>query len=152
MPPQDSAPGPLTIGKTYLRQLQNALGDLLNAVEDQLNGVGTVVVRGNTLNLPPVDGSLAQDFRPGASTLQGATFNVGAALADQLNKMGTSVNDVLTGLEQVLTSMMSEIDTTINQMGDTETLNTESVDQLISEFSATIQGLNSPPGTKPAGG
>ena len=69
--------------------------------------------------------------------------------------MGGSINEQLTWLQKVLTDMINEITTTVNSFSNTESLNTETVDQLMSDFQNTINDFTSPPsgsGTTPPSG
>ena len=122
------------IDANYLNGLKGQLETVLTDVQNQLKGVG---------NTP--DGwvsAIDQNF----SVLPGpSSFNAGAALNTALNALGGSIHDQLTWLEKVLTDMINEITTTVNSFSGTESLNTETVDQLISDFENTINDINNPP-------
>jgi hypothetical protein len=124
------------IDATYLNGLKGQLQTLLTDVQNQLKGIG---------NSPdgwvsPVDQNLK--VLPGATS-----FNAGAALNTALQAMGGSIHDQLTWLQKTLTDMINEITTTVNSFSNTESLNTETVDQLISDFQGTINDFNNPPGS-----
>lgn len=133
------ATGTTQINADYLNGLKGQLQTVLNNVNNQLTGVGT------STNSVPVDQNL--------KVLAGAsTFNAGTALNTALQKMGGSIHDQLTWLQKVLNDMINEITTTVNSFNGTESLNTETVDSLITDFQNTINDMNSPPsgsGTNP---
>jgi len=127
--------GVTQIDATYLNGLKGQLQSVLTDVQTQLKGIGSSPAGW----VSPLD----QNF----SVLPGPTsFNAGAALNAALKAMGGSVHDQLTWLQKTLTDMISEITTTVNSFGNTESLNTESVDQLITDFQGVINDMNSPPG------
>jgi hypothetical protein len=126
------------INADYLKKLQGNLQDLLGQVNDQLEGLGTKGATGATTGyIPPVTSSLT--VAAGAST-----FDAGAAINKALQSMGGSVSAQLTWLKNVLTDMISEITTTVNSFSGTESLNNESVTQLMTDFQKTINDINSP--------
>ena len=135
-----TANGPVTqINASYLDGLQSQLQELLDQVNDQLNGLGAKGVSASTTSfIQPVSASL--QVAAGASP-----FAAGAAFNQALKSMGGSVNDQLTWLKKVLTDMISEITTTVNSFSATESLNDESADQVAADFAHTIADLNSPP-------
>jgi hypothetical protein len=138
-----SSSGKVTqINKDYLNNLKNRLSDLLTDVENQLKGVGASSAPGTTTYIQPVDQTLT--VNAGGNT--GVPFNAATALNKALGAMGGSVHDQLTWLHKTLTDMIGEITTTVNSFSGTESLNNESVAQLISDFQNTIGDFNNPPG------
>lgn len=127
------------INKEYLTTLSNKLNDILTEVEAQLKGIGQSSAPGTTTFIQPVDGSLKV-------IAGGTSFDAANALNKALGAMGGTVHDQLTWLHKVLTDMISEIKTTVDSFSGTESLNNESVDQLISDFQGTIGDLNTPAG------
>jgi hypothetical protein len=126
--------GVTQIDATYLNTLKGQLQTVLGDVNNQLKGVGSSPA--GWVN--PVD----QNF----SVLDGPDgFNAGAQLNTALKAMGGSVNQQLTWLQKVLTDMINEITNTVNSFSGTESINTESVDQLITDFQSTIKDVNNPP-------
>jgi hypothetical protein len=130
------------IDTTYLQGLQGQLQTILGEVEDQLRGIGASSDPNVTGWLGPVDQNLTVQAGP-------TTFNAGAALIAALKAMGGSVNEQLTWLKKVLNDMINEITTTIQSFSGTESLNNDTVTQLISDFQSTIDDMNSPPGGSP---
>jgi hypothetical protein len=131
--------GPVTqIDTTFLNSLKGDLQDIQQDVQSQLNGIGSGDPDLSSW-ISPVDQSLTV-------TAGAQNFNAGKALTDALSKMGGSVHDQLTWLNKVLTDMISEITTTVNSFGNTESLNTEAVSTLITDFTNTINDMNNPPG------
>ncbi len=134
--------GQTQIDKNYLNSLKSELQTILDDVNKQLIGIGHSSDPSLTMWISPVDQTL--------SVAAGApSFNAGKALNDALSKMGGSIHDELTWLKKVLTDMISEITTMVDSFGATESLNTESVNQLISDFQNTINDMNTPPGSQP---
>jgi hypothetical protein len=128
------ASGATQINADYLNGLKGQLQTVLDNVNTQLKGVGSSPA--GWVN--PVD----QNF----SVLDGPNgFNAGAQLNAALKKMGGSVNQQLTWLQKVLTDMINEITNTVNSFKGTESLNTESVNQLLTDFQSTIKDVNNPP-------
>jgi hypothetical protein len=147
-----AATSPVTqINADYLHKLQSSLSDLLDGVNQQLNGLGTKGATAATLpDIYPVTSTL--NVAAGASS-----FEAGAALNTALKSMGTSVNEQLTWLKKVLTDMIADITTTVNSFSGTESLNDETVAQLNSDFQKTISDISTPAGsgsgtTTPPGG
>jgi len=123
------------IDTTYLNGLKGQLQTVLGDVKTQLKGVGSSPAGW----VYPVDGNF--------NVLDGAkTFDAGAQLNTALKAMGGSVHDQLTWLQKVLTDMINEITNTVDSFNGTESINTESVSQLITDFQNTINEMNSPPG------
>jgi hypothetical protein len=140
-----SGAGVTQIDTTYLDGLKTQLQDLQSEVEQQLQGLGTSGATSNTLTfIEPVTSSIK--LAAGA-----ASFDAGAAINAQLSKMGGSVNDQLTWLDKVLGDMISEITTTVATFKGTESLNNDSVDQLMTDFQNTISDINSPAGSGSSG-
>lgn len=126
--------GVTQIDATYLNGLKGQLQTALTDVETQLKGIGSSPA--GWVN--PID----QNF----SVLPGPTsFNAGAALNAALKAMGGSVNEQLTWLKKVLTDMINEITTTVDSFSNAESINSESVGQLITDFQGVINDMNSPP-------
>jgi hypothetical protein len=132
--------GVTQINKDYLNQLKGQLSEILSQVDQELTGIGAYNAPGSTGWLKPVDNTLSV-------SAGGSSFNAGSELNAALKTMGGSVNDQLTWLKKVLTDMINEITTTVDSMSNTETLNTETVDQLINDFQSTINDMNNPPGS-----
>lgn len=127
--------GVTQIDTTYLNTLKGQLQTVLGDVKTQLKGIGSSPAGW----VYPVD----QNF----NVLDGATtFDAGTQLNTALKAMGGSVHDQLTWLQKVLTDMISEITTTVDSFTNSESINTESVDQLITDFQNTINDMNSPSG------
>jgi hypothetical protein len=132
------------IDANYLNGLKTQLQTILTDVQNQLRGIGASSDPDTTSWLGPVDQTL--------SVSAGATsFNAGTDLNTALKNMGGSVNEQLTWLQKVLTDMINEITTTVNSFSASETLNNESVAQLISDFESTIGDMNNPPGGSSSG-
>jgi hypothetical protein len=129
----------MQIDTTYLNNLQSQLQTLLTAVEGQLRGIGTTSSPQTSGFLNTVDQTLT--VQAGATT-----FNAGAALNTALKNMGGSVHDQLTWLQRVLTDMISEITTTVQSFSGTESLNNDTVEQLITDFQSTISDMSNGPG------
>jgi hypothetical protein len=129
----------MQIDADYLNNLQAQLQTMLTAVEDQLRGLGTTSSVQTTGFLDPVDQNLT--VQAGATT-----FNAGAALNSALKAMGGSVHDQLTWLQRVLNDMINEITTTVQSFSGTESLNNDTVEQLITDFQNTITDMSNPPG------
>ncbi|SRR5260370_34275452 len=128
------------INADYLNGLKGQLQTVLGDVKTQLKGVGSSPA--GWVN--PVD----QNF----SVLDGPNgFNAGAQLNAALKAMGGSVNQQLTWLQKVLTDMINEITNTVNSFKNAESLNTETVDQLITDFQNTIKDVNNPPSSAGSG-
>lgn len=133
--------GVTQIDASYLDTLKNQLTDLQHQVEQQLNGLGTAGATPETVSfIEPITSSIK--VAAGASS-----FDAGAALNTALGTMGGSVHDQLTWLDKVLGDMISEITTTVASFHGTESLNNESVDQLITDFQNTISDINTPAGS-----
>lgn len=127
------------IDSTYLNGLKSQLQTIQTDVQSQLTGIGA----SSDPNLPGWISAVDENL----TVTAGATsFNAGKALNTALGKMGGSVHDQLTWLNKVLTDMINEITTTVNSFSNSESLNTESVQTLISDFENTIGDLNNPPG------
>jgi hypothetical protein len=127
------------IDSTYLNNLKGQLQGIQTDVQSQLNGIGA---GDSSLSgwISAVDENLTV-------TAGAQSFNAGKALNTALGKMGGSIHDQLTWLNKVLTDMIGEITTTVNSFGNTESLNTESVQTLMSDFQHTISDMNNPPGS-----
>jgi hypothetical protein len=139
-----TTPNVTQINKDYLNQLKTQLTAILNEVDQQLQGMGAYNGPGSTGWLNPVDQTLVV-------SAGGNSFNAASQLNNALKTMGGSVHDQLTWLKKVLTDMTNEITTTVDAMSNTETLNTETVDQLITDFQSTINDMNNPPGGSGSG-
>jgi hypothetical protein len=140
-----SGAGVTKIDTTYLDGLKTTLQDLQNEVEQQLQGLGTSGAGPGTLSfIEPVTSSIK--LAAGASS-----FDAAVAINNQLSTMGGSVNDQLNWLYKVLGDMISEITTTVASFQGTESLNNESVDQLMTDFQNTISDVNTPAGSGSSG-
>jgi hypothetical protein len=127
------------IDTTYLTNFQKQLQTILTSVQTQLTGTGASSDPNATGWLGPVDQNLT--VQAGATT-----FNAATDLNNALKAMGGSVHTQLTWLQKVLTDMISEISTTIQSFSGTESLNKDTVDQLISDFQNTVSDMNNPSG------
>jgi hypothetical protein len=127
------------IDSTYLNNLKGQLQGIQTDVQSQLNGVGAAD--------PSLSGWISAVDSSLTVTAGAQNFNAGKALNTALGKMGGTIHDQLTWLNKVLTDMISEITTTVNSFGNTESLNTESVSTLIGDFQKTINDMNNPPGS-----
>jgi hypothetical protein len=126
------------IDADYLNQLKSQLQTVLDHVNAQLTGIGASSDPNTTSWIGPVDDTL--------SVLAGAAnFAAGVSLNKALHALGGSLHDQLVWLKKVLTDMIHEITTTVESFSATESLNTETVDQLLSDFQSTIDDLNNPP-------
>jgi hypothetical protein len=132
------------INETYLKQLQGQLDTVLTDVEGQLKGLGATTDTSTTGYLNPVTQDLS--VLAGGGTGTTGTFDAATELNNALSQMGGSVNDQLTWLKKVLTDMISEIGTTIDSFSKTESLNNETVEQLMTDFQNTITDMSNPPG------
>jgi hypothetical protein len=134
-----TAAGPVTqINVSYLNGLKSNLQDLLDQVDQQLEGLGpSGATSATTSDIPAVTSALK--VAAGASP-----FAAGASLNSALAAMGGSVNDQLTWLKKVLTDMISDINNTVSGFSATESLNDEAATQLASQFQATITDLSTP--------
>lgn len=129
------------INADYLKKLQSNLQDLLDQVNDQIQGLGTKGATGATTSfIPPVTENLT--LAAGATS-----FDAGGTIVKALQAMGGSVASQLAWLKNVLTDMIAEITTTISSFTGTESLNNESVAQLMNDFQKTINDVNSPAGS-----
>jgi len=126
------------IDSTYLNNLKGQLQGIQTDVQSQLNGIGA--------GDPSLSGWISAVDQSLTVTAGAQNFNAGKALNTALGKMGGSIHDQLTWLNKVLTDMINEITTTVNSFGNTESLNTESVATLLSDFQHTINDMNNPPG------
>jgi hypothetical protein len=132
------------INETYLKQLQSQLDTILSDVEGQLRGIGATTDTSTTGYLSAVTSDLS--VMAGGGTGTSGTFAAATELNSALSAMGGSVNDQLTWLKQVLTDMITEIGTTIDSFTSTESLNSETVEQLMTDFQDTITDMSNPPG------
>jgi hypothetical protein len=127
------------IDATYLNNLKGQLQAIQTDVQNQLNGIGAS-------SDPNLTGWISAGDENLTVSAGATTFNAGKALDTALGKMGGSIHDQLTWLNKVLTDMINEITTTVNSFGNTESLNTESVATLISDFQGVINDFSNPPG------
>ena len=136
-------PGVTEINSAYLTTLQQQLQQLLTEIETQLDGMGTTGTGPDTTNfIKPVDSTLAVIAGPSSSG--STTFPAGGALNAALSSMGGSVHDKLVWLKNVVSDMISELTTVISKFNGTESLNSETVDQLAADFRATIGDEGAP--------
>ena len=127
------------IDTDYLNGLQVQLQTVLTDVKNQLNGIGASSDPNVSGWLGPVDQTLSV-------VAGGSSFNAGTVLNTALKNMGGSVHDQLTWLDKVLTDMINEITTTVHSFSGTESLNNDTVENLMSDFQGTIDDMNNPPG------
>jgi hypothetical protein len=140
--------GVVQIDASYLTNtLKPALQGILDEVNDQLAGLGPSTDPQITEWLYPVDQNLAVQAGGTPGSNGSSSFNAAADLNTALKSMGTSVHDQLTWLRKVLNDMINEITTTVNSFSHAESLNGETVDQLINDFQTTINDMGSPPGS-----
>ncbi len=135
----DTSTNVTQIDTTYLTGFQKQLQTILTSVQNQLKGAGASSDPNVTGWLGPVDQNLT--VQAGATT-----FNAATDLNNALKAMGGSVHTQLTWLQKVLTDMISEINTTIQSFSGTESLNNDTVEQLISDFENTVSDMNNPSG------
>jgi hypothetical protein len=134
-----SGSGVTQINKQYLQGLATQLGDVKGQVQAQLIGLGPGGATPNTVSIiSAIDSSLA--VAAGTSA-----FNAATTLNADLKLMGGSIHDQLTWLENILTDMIEELNTTANKLTGSETLNEESASQLITDFQSVITTMNTPP-------
>lgn len=134
------------INADYLKTLRTQLDQVLSDVNSQLRGQGATTDTSTTGYLNPVAQDLGQLVKAGGTSGSSGTFNAATELTNALNKMGGSVNDQLTWLKKVLNDMITEIGTTIDSFNGTESLNNETVEQLMADFQNTITDMSNPPG------
>jgi hypothetical protein len=136
-----SGGGVTQIDTTYLDSLKSYLEEVQSWVDQQIKGMGTTGVGPNTASyLQAVSGATSVD----AGT---ASFEVAGNLNTALKSMGTSVSQELGWLNKTVSAMISEITTTVAKFQGTESLNNDTVQQLISDFQNTISDMNTPPGS-----
>ncbi|HEY1702844.1 MAG TPA: hypothetical protein VGG75_24320 [Trebonia sp.] len=141
------------INKDYLNKLSTQLSSVLTDVKEQLAGGATPTDATTGMDMYAVNSDLAQYVKAGGPAGSSGSFPAAQELTSAMDSMGGSVNDQLTWLEKVLTDMISEIGTTIDSFGNAESLNTETVQALMNDFSNTITDMNNPPsGTTTGGG
>jgi hypothetical protein len=144
--------GVTQIDSNYLLTLKSTLETVLTEVDKQLTGQGMVPGPGGVmLDVLPLSRLTVQ---AGVAGSNGEGFDPAVQLIDALQAMGGSVTDQLKWLKQVLTDMIAEITTTVQSFGSSETLNSESVAQLNTDFSRTItvMGQGASSGSSPTGG
>ncbi len=128
------------IDTPYLTTLKNKIDELKTQVELQIRGMGTTGTNSNTTNYIPSVDNLR--LLPGTSS-----FDAGTQVANALKTLGGSVHDRLTWLDKTLGDMSDEITATIKKFNDTESLNNDSVDQLVTDFRNTIADMGNPGNT-----
>jgi hypothetical protein len=133
------------INKDYLQKLSTQLGYVLTDVKEQLAGGASATDPTTGMDMYAVTKDLAQYVKAGGPAGSSGNFPAAQELTTAMDNMGGSVNDQLTWLEKVLTDMISEISTTIQSFSSTESLNTETVQALMNDFSNTITDMNNPP-------
>jgi hypothetical protein len=132
------------INTAYLTNLRKTLDQVLDEVNTQLQGFGSVSSPLTTGFIEPVNGSLqVQAGLISSSAING--FDAAGDLNTALQNMGGSVSDQLTWLKGVLQEMISEIGNTITSFGQNGELNNESVSQLESDFEQTINSMQQGP-------
>ena len=140
-----SGGGVTQIDTSYLDMISGYLQQVQSGVQQQLTGMGPAGVDANTLNwIEPL--TQTTKVQAGASS-----FQAGAELNSALGSMGSSVNLQLGYLNKVLDSMISEIATTKASLQGTESLNNETVQQLITDFQNTIANMGTSPGSGSGG-
>jgi hypothetical protein len=141
------------INKDYLNKLSTQLSSVLTDVKEQLAGGASPTDATTGMDMYAVSKDLAQYVKAGGPSGSSGNFPAAQELTTAMDNMGGSVNDQLTWLEKVLTDMISEISTTIDSFGNAESLNTETVQTLMNDFSNTITDMNNPPtGSTTTGG
>ena len=122
------------IDTNYLTKLKSQIDDLKTEVELQIRGMGPTGTNSSTTNyIYSVDNL---KLLPGTSS-----FDAGTQLQNALKTMGGSVHDRLTWLDKTLGDMSDEITATINKFNGTESINNDSVDQLVTDFRNTIADM-----------
>jgi len=151
----------LDINKQWLYNLQQTLQGMLADVTNQVDGIGNIPIF--NIWCDPVDQSLSVQAPGGAPGSSGGNsgnsggssggssgsspmFAVGQELNAKLSTMGGSVNKEVTWLQTVLQDMIQEIGTTMSQMSNTDVLNAEQVQTLMTDFQQTIADVNAGPG------
>jgi len=125
------------IDTNYLTTLKSQIDLLKTEVELQIKGVGPVGTNSSTTNyIYSVDNL---KLLPGTSS-----FDAGTQLQNALKTMGGSVHDRLTWLDKTLGDMSDDITATIKKFNDTESINNDSVDQLVTDFRNTIADMSNP--------
>src|ERR1700761_1815017 len=127
------------VDANYLTSFQKQLQTILTNVQNQLKGTETSSDPNTTGWLGTVDQTLT--VQAGATT-----FNAATDLNNALKAMGGSVHTQLTWLQKVLTDMISEITTTIQSFSGAESINNDTVEQLISDFENTVSDMSNPSG------
>jgi hypothetical protein len=140
--------GVLWINQQYLFALRDQLETMLTDVTNQANGA---ISTGSYSGVLPVVDQNLNIIAPGGSGGSNSTFQIAADLNIQISKMGGSVAQVVTYLQNVFTDMIQEIETTANAMNSTETLNAESASQLMTDLQQTITDINAGPGSGSSG-
>ncbi len=133
------------IDANYLNQLKAGLQTVLTEVQDQLKGIGASSDPNLTGWVGPVDNTLCV-------LAGGSGCCTGTTLSNALKALGGSIHDQLVWLQKALAGMIHEIDTTVSSFGNTESLNTETVDQLLADFQNTIGDLSGATGPGVTGG
>ncbi len=138
----------IQINADYLTNtLKPALQEILGEVDAQLKGLGPSSNPNITEWLYPVDENLSVEAGGTAGANGGGSFDIATHLNSSLKSMGGSVHDQLVWLQKVLTDMINEITTTVASFGSTESLNSETVGQLVTDFQNTITDINGPSGS-----
>ena len=127
------------IDTTYLNNLKSQIDQLENLVETQLRGVGPSSDPRTTNYINPLNDLTLLAGPPG--------FDAGVALANAMKTAGNSVYSQLQWLSKILKDMSAEITTTVSSLQNTESLNNDAVDKLMSDFQNTINDMNNPPGS-----
>ena len=133
------------INITYLTDLRTKLSQILDEVNLQLKGYGSLNAPDTTGTIEPVNGSLqVQAGLISSSAVNG--FEAAGGLNAALQSMGGSVSSQLTWLKTVLEDMIREVGNTITSVGQNGELNNESVSQLETDFQKTINSIQQGPG------
>ena len=128
--------GVTDVSVAYLRQLNASFADILQQVNDQLNGKTTATATAPAALIEPVNADL--QVKAGSPGAGGPDFDAAAALNAAMSDMGGSVHDQLDWLRRVLSTMIGEVNDAIAAVGTVNHLNDEQADALVSDFEHTI--------------
>lgn len=155
--PQETIGSVTTIDSNYLNSLvNNTLTPLLGQVDELLNTSGCTLPAGPggaLITVSPITGNITVMAGGVASGSGGGTdFDLANNLNTAIQTLGSSVQGELQWLQKVLTDMISEINTTIKQMQDTDNLNAMDAQTLAQDFQNTITDVNNVPGSGSSSG
>jgi hypothetical protein len=136
-----------SINAAFLKNLvQYYLQPLLDEVNTLLQNGQLQNVKGKTIEVPQIDGTLS--VPAGSNSFQPATDLINA-----LGKVGSSVNSDLNWFQQALSETIDEINTTVATMKNTDTLNAEQAQTILQDFAGAISAVSqSPTGSSSGGG